>query len=751
MVSSVLAFVCGILVLQQCAELPNTYWLAGLFFLFVTCLFLKCWRLMFFTIGMLWASYYASLQLNNILPDRLQGRTLHVEGKIIGLPQYDDRRIRFNFAVTKSEYPLPAKIRLSWYNNEQVIKSGQLWRMTLKLKKPHGRLNPGGFDYQRWLFMHNIGATGYVKNPAEASLLQDARPWQSIDSMRQLVNDEISRLLDDDEMAGLIKALTIGVKNEITESQWQLFRNTGTIHLLAISGLHIGLISALSYFLMQKLAVQLLLDSPQKWAAIITLLLALFYSALAGFSLPTQRSLIMLTVAMLAMALQRNTSLFSILALAMFAVLIIDPLAVLSAGFWLSFLAVSLIVYCMAGRLGQPNRFLAMTKIHWLTAIGLSPLLMFYFQQLSIIAPLANFVAVPVISILIVPLCFLAVMLLFISTDLASVVLLLIEQILKYLCQILVFMADLPYASITTNAIPYYLLPFALLGILILFAPRGIPGKWLAGVMILPVIFLKQDRPELGESRINLLDVGQGLAMLVETTNHTLLYDTGAKYSQHSNMGRAVVMPFLRYRGIEKIDTLLISHGDNDHIGGAYSILQQYPVDRVISSVPEQLSAYRSTRCVAGQSWQWDQVVFEILSPPASLFQQENNNSCVLKITTSHNSLLLTGDIEQHAENWLLENAAVKLPAQILLAPHHGSKTSSTEAFIQLVRPDMVLIPAGYRNRFNFPHQPVLDRYAKHNISWFNTADSGAIILETGAQISITTMRKPQRHYWHRR
>ncbi len=750
MVSSVLVFVYGILVLQQCAELPNTYWLAGLLLLAVTSFFLKYWRLMFFTMGVLWASYYASLQLNNILPDRLQGRTLKVEGKIIGLPQYDDRRIRFNFAVTKSEYALPSKLRLSWYSTEQVIKSGQLWRITLKLKKPHGRLNPGGVDYQRWLLMHNIGATGYVKNTAEATLLHDTRPWQSIDSMRQLINDEISRLLGDDEMTGLIKALTIGVKNEITESQWQLFRNTGTIHLLAISGLHIGLISALSYFLMQKLAVQLLLDSPQKWAAISTLLLALFYSALAGFSLPTQRSLIMLAVAMLAMALQRNTSLFSILAIAMFVVLIFDPLAVLSAGFWLSFLAVSLIVYCMAGRLGQPNRFLAMTKIHWLTAIGLSPLLMFYFQQLSVIAPLANFVAVPVISVLIVPLCFLAVMFLFISTDLASVVLILIEQILKYLSQILVFMADLPYASITTNAIPYYLLPFALFGILILFAPKGIPGKWLAGVMILPVIFLKQDRPELGESRINLLDVGQGLAMLVETSNHTLLYDTGAKYSQHSNMGRAVVMPFLRYRGIQKIDTLLISHGDNDHIGGAHSILQHYPVDRVISSVPELLGAYQSTRCVAGQSWQWDQVVFEILSPPVSLFQQENNNSCVLKIQSAKNSLLLTGDIEQHAENWLLENAAAKLPAQILLAPHHGSKTSSTAAFLQQVRPDIVLIPAGYRNRFNFPHQAVLDRYVKHNISWINTADSGAIMLETGAQLSITTMRKPQRHYWHR-
>ncbi len=751
MVFSILAFVTGILVVQQLSVLPANDWLLALLVFTGFLAFLRQWRLMFFTIGMLWAIFFASHRLTQVLPGHLQGLPIRVTGQVIGIPRHDDRRVRFDFAVSNSDYPIPAKIRLSWFSSDEIIKSGQYWQMTVKLKKPHGRMNPGSFDYQRWLFVHNIGATGYVRHMPAAVLLETSSRWKSIGSLRQFIADQMTTLLAESDYAGLIKALSIGVKDGITEQQWDVFRKTGSVHLLAISGLHIGLISGLVYFLMQQLAIQLLFVSPQKFAAIMAMLVALFYSALAGFSIPTQRSLIMLMIAMSAITLQRNTSVFNTLAVAMLAVLLVDPLSVLSAGFWLSFLAVTLIVYCIAGRLGKAKRFLLMIKIHCVTAIGLSPLLLYYFQQLSVIAPLANFIAVPVISVLLVPLCFLAVLLIFVSNDLAAPVLLLIEQLLHYLWIVLAYMADLPYASLTTAAKPFYMLPFALLGVFILLAPRGIPARWLGCVMLLPLFLFKQDKPALGDSQLTLLDVGQGLATVIETAHHSLIFDTGAKYSERSNMGRSVVIPFLQFKGIDTVDTLLISHGDNDHIGGAQSILHNYPAAKVLTSVPELLAAYLPVQCVAGQSWEWDEVFFEIISPVLATFNGENNNSCVLKISSKQGSILLTGDIEQEAEGWLTEHRSSQLKSDVLIAPHHGSKTSSSLSFLRQVNPDLILIPAGYRNRFSFPHTQVLQRYKQLNIPWMSTANSGAIkIVLKNKRLLVESMRNENRRYWHK-
>jgi len=750
MVFSILSFVSGIILVQQFSVLPEIHWLMLLWVVSGLALFFRLWRLMFFTIGLLWACYFASFRMGDRLADHLEGEHLHIQGQVVGLPQYDDRRVRFDFLVTQSDYQLRGKLRLSWYSTEQIIKSGQHWQLTVKLKKPHGRLNPGGFDYERWLFTQNIVATGYVRNNPPAALLATATPWQSFSALRQTIADQISLMLAGRSSVGLVKALTLGDKHEINEKQWDVFRKTGSIHLLAISGLHIGLIAGLSYFLMLKIALMFSVLSPQKVAAISAVLVALFYSALAGFSLPTQRALIMLIVAMMAITLQRNISIRNTLAIAMCAVLIVDPLAVLSAGFWLSFLAVSLIAYSTAGRLAKPGYWLAVTKIHCVTAIGLSPLLLFYFQQVSVIAPLANFIAVPVISLLVVPLCFLAVVLLFISGSLAQPVFLLIDQILQLLWTVLAVMADFPLAAITTASKPFYVVPLAVIGLFILIAPRGIPARWLGCVMLLPLFFVKQDKLDDGDARLTLLDVGQGLSAVIETTNHGLIFDTGARYSEHNNMGRSVVIPYLKHRGIEGIDVLLISHGDNDHIGGAESILEQAKVDSIITSVPALLEKYQPIACQRGQRWVWDGIVFEILSPFQNSFNDENNNSCVLKVSAKHKSFLLTGDIEKQAEYWLLENQADKLASDVLLAPHHGSKTSSSQAFLQQVNPAMILIPAGYRNRFSFPHQPVLDRYKKLNMAWMNTADKGAITVELkNKQITVETMREDNGHYWN--
>ena len=378
-------------------------------------------------------------------------------------------------------------------------------------------------------------------------------------------------------------------------------------------------------------------------------------------------------------------------------------------------------------------------------------MLLFYFKQVSIIAPIANLVAVPVISLLIVPFCLIAVLLMFFSPFLAEHLFLLVDKLLQGLWFVLSAMAELPFATMTTSSVPFYAIPLALIGVFVLLSPRGIPARWLGLVLLLPLLLVEVKRPALGEVSMTLLDVGQGLSTVIETSNHVLVFDTGAKYSKYYDMGDAVVIPFLKSKGIKTVDTLMISHGDNDHIGGAESVINQTQVEKIMTSVPEMLEHYAPVQCSAGQSWVWDQVSFDVLSPRQNLFVSENNNSCVLKISSKQGSILLTGDIEKFAEVWLVKNAAEKLESQILIAPHHGSKTSSTYSFLKQVNPDIVLIPSGYRNRFSFPHQSVLKRYKKIQARVMNVANEGAIVVESkNDAFVVKSTRLAQSKYWNK-
>ena len=748
---SVLSFVIGIIVVQQFSTLPETIWILCLFVLLLCSAFLRYWRLTFFVLGMLWACGFAGIRMADRLPEHLEGQHIKVEGRVVGLPQNDERRVRFDFAVSKSklETRLPEKIRLSWYFPKQQIKAGQYWQFTVKLKKPHSRFNPGGFDYEKWLLMQNIGATGYIRNKPLPRLIATESSCQNFDCLRQKIADNLDVLMGHADNSGIIKALTIGERHDISHKQWDIFRKTGTVHLMAISGLHIGLVAGLAYLLALKTSIRLAIISPQIIAAIITIIVALFYAALAGFSLPTQRALLMLTIAMAATSWQRNIMPVNTLALTMFIVLLFDPLAVLSAGFWLSFLAVVLIVYSLAGRLGKAGYWKTAIKIHWVTAIGLAPLLIFYFQQVSIVAPVANLLAVPVISLLVVPLCLIAVLVMFFMPRLAEHVFLLVDKILQVLWSFLAEMAQLSYANFSTTLVPFYAIPLALLGVFILLSPRGMPMRWLGMVMFLPLLFVDLKKPEQGEVILTLLDVGQGLSAVIETSKHVLVFDTGAKYSDQYDMGDAVVIPFLNSKGIKDVDTLLISHGDNDHIGGAESVIKQNRVDKILTSVPMMLAQYSPEQCQAGQSWDWDDVKFEILWPVQNSFS-ENNNSCVLKVSSKQGSFLLTGDIEAEAEGGLIKKYAQQLESDVLIAPHHGSKTSSTLSFLKWVKPAIVLIPSGYRNRFSFPHEDVLIRYREINTSWMNTADDGALIVEMKKDLlEVNSIRRERTKYWN--
>lgn len=752
MTVNALALLAGNGLLQQLEELPSYPWLLTGVALAGLSLLLRYWSLWFFLCGFLWTSLYAEMRLTDRLQPQFEGRPVRVTGYIADLPKRYDQHSRFDFIVTDASENLPSKLKLSWYHPEQALKAGQSWSFTVKLKQPHGTLNPGGFDYERWLFSEGIGATGYVRPEPKPVLVNPAGSKQPLIVWRQTLADHLEQVISGSSTGNLIKALTIGDDQGISAEQWNLFRTTGTTHLVVISGSHISLIAGLVYFLALRIWAWsgCLLFSPPKVAAFSAMLAALYYSALAGFSIPTQRALIMLVMVMTALIQQRNFRPDNVLAIALMTILVYDPLATLSAGFWLSFTAVAIIFYIIDGRLAKPSYFMTLIKINWGTSIGLAPLLLAFFQQITLIAPVANLIAVPLISLFIVPLSLLAVLLIAISPAIAQALLLPVGYCLNGLVELLSALANIPTAAINRAAPPIWTLVFAIPGALWLLAPKGIPARWLGLILFIPLLFPPRPPKPSAMLSLTLLDVGQGLSAVVTTAHHVLVFDAGAKFANDSDLGKTVILPFLHNQGIGQIDHLFVSHGDNDHIGGAESLLQGIPVKQLSTSVPDQLSEHRLTTCQNQQTWNWDQVQFTVLSPPSARFQSENDNSCVLKIESAQGNLLLTGDIEAEAELWLVKNHGKKLAADILVAPHHGSKTSSSPAFLQAVRPQMVLIPAGYRNQFGHPHPAIVKRYQDLRAKWFNTAASGAISCTSQNQgWQVTTQRVATSKYWN--
>jgi competence protein ComEC len=709
---------------------------------------LRYWHLLFFILGFLWTSAFGYYQLNDQLSAELEGVPIIVTGEIVNLPDQNLQRADFEFAVLDSIEKLPSKLKLSWYNPTEMLKTGETWQLTVKLKRPHANFNNGSMDYERWLFMQNIGATGtvYTKN---SSPIKIKHSTFSIDVLRQKISDKLTQNSGENLSTAFLRALTVGDDNGLTPENWDIFRITGVTHLIVISGSHIALVAGLVYlltvFVWTRLGV--LQFSPPKAATLVSLIVAIFYALLAGYVIPTKRAVIMLGFVAVARFYQRQFSPLQSFSIALFAMLIFNPTMLLSIGFWLSFLAVALILYRVAGRLKSPSNWKNALDIQLTVSLGLSPLLLFFFNQTSLISPLVNFIAVPIVEIMIVPLSLIQILAMWLFPWLADKIFIVLNFILQWLMQGLEFAATLPNAVIDSPQPSFFTLVLSCLGLLWLFAPRGIPARFLGVILNVPLLLPILPTLQNGEAIVTVLDVGQGLAVAVQTQNHSLLYDTGAKFPNGGDMGKNVVLPFFRYHGIKKIDTLIISHDDNDHSGGAESILKKMRVDEILTSVPEKFES--SKMCESGQIWTWDNVTFSILSP-AKKFEKDNDNSCVLKIETAKNSVLLTGDIEASAENWLVENESEKLRSTVLVAPHHGSKTSSTLAFLQTVKPEIVLIPAGYKNSFHHPNKDVVARYESLNAKIFTSANDGALTVRLNSNdVKVESFRKTSEKYWN--
>jgi competence protein ComEC len=783
---AILGFAGGTACLQSIAVLPGQAAMASLAALAIVLLFRFRGPLWAVTAGALlgfcWAALVAHSALVHELSKHDEGRDVTLVGTIDSLPYRFDQGVRFNFAVEQvvgSKMPVPPRVSLAWYAGlrntvQQVgaVQPGERWQLTVRLQRPHGNANPYGFDYEVWLLEQGVRATGYVRPDGERNHRLDSFVFSVgnlVERCRARLRDRIVRTLQGKQYAGVIVALVVGDQRAIDQSDWMVFNRTGIGHLISISGLHITMIAGLFAMLASTLwrrslftnAQLPLLLPAQKVAALTGACVALVYVLLAGFGIPAQRTLYMLSVVALALWSGRIASVSHVLCAALGLVVLLDPWAVLWPGFWLSFGAVAIILFATVGRAGVAqtgfwNALRLGAHTQYVVTLGLVPLTMLLFAQVSLVSPLANAVAIPLISFVVTPLALAGSML---PSPLSDIVLGLAHRAVEGLAIFLLWIGSGPLAVWSAPTPVPWVFCFALAGTLWMLAPRGWPLRWVGAVAWLPLLAGVPSRPEQGKIDVTVFDVGQGMALLIETGGHRLLYDAGPLYSPESNGGNRVIGPYLKARGIDALDGMIITHSDADHAGGALAVMQAVKVVWVVSSLWESHPIVRAaashSRCMAGQRWNWDGVQFDMLQPTLASYDNSalkpNARGCTLRISAGGHSMLLAADIEAAQEAQLVLGAADKLRADVLLAPHHGSGTSSTPAFLQAVRPSLGVFQVGYRNRYHHPKPEIFERYREMGIGRLRTDEAGAIMLHFGAQVDAFGYRARHARYWHGR
>jgi competence protein ComEC len=665
------------------------------------------------------------------------------------------------------------------------IHAGQRWLLTVKLKRPHGLSNPASRDSEAWAVMHDIGASGSLLNGGhqlQQSLVY--RPSYLILRLREQISQRIQQVLKGKANVPVLQALAVGDDGGIDSDDWQTFRQTGVNHLISISGLHITMLAGLLAYLVWQAwrrSARLCLWLPARVAAAITgFVVAWGYALLAGFSVPTQRTVYMLLCFALALISARQISMMRVLFIAALLVVTLDPWALMMPGFYLSFMAVALFIFALSQRLGSPPWLSAAIRTQWVATLGLLPLLVLMFQQISLISPLANAMAIPVISLLVVPLTLIGALL---GIDSA---LHLAQALMQITMDCLQALAALPNAVMNGGQASWLNIALGIMGVLVLLLPRGFPLRSLGVLMLAamlygwPAIFnsdtLNGKTLKWGQWNAIVFDVGQGLAVMVNTANHHLIFDTGPGIDQQFNSAQRVILPYLQAQGIGQLDTLIVSHQDSDHYGGMETLLSKTPTHTLYTSYPISIDINRQLqyplRCHQGQSWQLDGVRFEMLYPDSEVQYMpevtDNNRSSVLKVSSAWGSLLLTGDIEAWAEKRLLQllemqggegdrlgvsdGQAQILKSDILLIPHHGSKTSSTPAWLDAVQPSKAIATVGYRNRYHHPKAEIMQRYQSRGIASFRSDQDGAILIQPSEPTkspAVSAWRKTHARYWH--
>jgi competence protein ComEC len=764
-----LTFASGILITGFFSRLPP---LSSLLLLIPLLLLLMVIRrrlllLMFtFAVGASWGVIYGHYAVGNILSDSLAGEDIWVTGRIVELPLTEERRQRFLVDIEEASIegvelvPFPSRVQISWYETPTHVKAGERWRLLVRLKQPRSFVNPGGFDYEGWLLRRGIGAVGYVRAHSANQLLQnpaafDRHHWRY--RLQQWLLDTTQS-----PRRGVLLALLIGDRSLIEPEQWQDLQQTGTNHLVAISGLHVGFVALLGLWLgkgLGRLLSSFLHGFPVAFSACFCASgLALFYSTMAGFSLPTQRALIMVLVAQVAYLLQRSFRPRDGLLLAFVLVVVRDPLAAFDPGFWLSFAAVAVLLLAFVGRatpraLQIPGTSLVYSQ--WVVFIGLVLPLALLINSVALLAPLANLIAIPLVTFLVVPPLLLAAAL---------------QDLLPGLSHWLVQVADLGLAGlfwwlelllglgrlrlnppVIFNAHSLWL---AALGLLLLLLPLYFPGRRMGyGVVLIALLLPGTPRAPL---KVTVMDVGQGLAVVVQTPHHTLVYDTGPTFGENFEAGGGIILPYLRQQRVRSLDAVVVSHNDNDHAGGVRGLLAGMSVRRLwwgqtpVYLIPELIDSW-SCHTEPDTAWQWDEVRFRLVATPGRFHTTPNDSSCVLLVEYKEHAILLPGDITRNVEQYLAGLDDLPARLTLLLAAHHGSKTSSSASFVNHFQPEIVVYSTGYSNRYGHPHSLVSARFNAVGSRELNTATSGALefIWTAEGEQKIIEFRQQQRRYWY--
>lgn len=734
--TGMLALALGLLALRFLPALPPVWLLLCMPVLGLMLLPFRSYPLGLFLFGLAWACISAQGALDDRLSPRLDGQTLWLEGRVVGLPDRAQAVTRFELVEARSRRAsLPKRLRLAWYGGPKV-QSGERWRLAVKLKRPAGLINPEAFDYEAWLLAQRIGATGTVK---DGQLLAPVKGgWR--DRLRQ-------RLLAVDAQGreGILSALVLGDSSGLSAEEWRVLQDTGTIHLLVISGQHIGLLAGLVYGLIAGLARLGLWPRTVPWlpwACALAFTSATGYGFLAGFGVPVQRACVMIGLVLLWRLRFRHLGVWWPLLLAVNAVLIVEPLASLQAGFWLSFAAVAVLLFAFSGRLGPWRGWQLWVRPQGLIAIGLFPALLILGLPISFSAPLANVLAVPWISLAVLPLALFGTLLLALPLVGEGMLWLaggLLDVLFRWLA---LLAAQLP--AWLPPSIPFWAWGLSTLGALMLLLPSGVVLRPLGWPLMLLAVWAVPWQVPHGRAEVWQLDVGQGLAVVVRTRHHTLLYDAGPRYGDF-DLGERVVVPALRKLGVRQLDVMLLSHADADHAGGALAVQKGLPVARVVSGEVDALAAQLEAQpCGSGQDWEWDGVRFSLWQ--WSQGKDSNQKSCVLQIEASGERLLLTGDIDVRAEKALLASS-LAVETHWLQAPHHGSRSSSSMSFLKTLAPGAVLISRGHGNAFGHPHPQVMARYRALGIRSYDSAELGAMRLRLG-DFGVVESLRGQRRFW---
>ena len=735
----------GVLAVHACARLPALHWLIlAAFAAFIP------WRgralVSAAVLGALLAVLQGQHRLDDRWPAARHGEDIEVVGHIVSLPErsVDERApgqqtLRFEFAP--DDAALPSRIRASWYRTEEIPRGGECWKFRVRMRTPHGSSDPGAFDYEGWLHQRGIGASATVREGERC----DVSRTQPVLRARQALIERLDGWLGEHPGKTLIAALTVGEDSGFSDADWSVFRETGTSHLVAISGFNVAIIAGLAYLLVRwtwPLSRTLAQRLPAQKAGMIAAAIAgLLYGLLAGWESPAQRAALMLALLLFAALPDRRAQPSRVLALALMLMLAFDPGVILSPGLWLSSGAVAAIFYATSGRVGTAPSWRVAVRLQLMLSVMLAPLTLYFFHGAAWLGPLVNLVAVPVMA-LVTPLVLAAVAFAFASADVGVPVLNAVADVLHAMQQGLSWIATTAPGAWIPASPPFTALLLALFGAVMLFAPRGWPARWLAVPCLVPLL-LPPQQPVRGAFELTALDVGQGLAVVVRTSSHTLLYDAGPAFEDGFDAGESIVAPYVLGLGLRGVDRLLLSHGDSDHAGGV-------PAVRRLIRVKDELGTDGHPPCTDGQQWEWDGVRFEVLHPDAAQYS-DNNRSCVLKVSTPGFSVLLAGDIERAAEARLIEVHGNKLKADVLIAPHHGSKTSSTEPFVQAVGPQLVIFGAAWRSHYGHPRPEVVQRYRDVGAKALVTGVEGAVRIwrdEDGA-ISTASWRREASRFWN--